>query len=111
MDTGSPIERFPEGDDMDELLESKLPWRSDYTPKPAPRYVPEYVRDPTTRHSPSPSVPEDPTSSEDLENEMSLLELEESRLNPPVPGFNACFDSHFADVGILPIIYHTFKET
>ena len=42
---------------------------------------------------------------------MSLLELEESRPNPPVPGINASLDSHFADVGILPVIYHTFEET
>ena len=55
----SLIERFPIGDDMDELLESKLPGRTNYIHKVIPRDPPEYVRDTTIqpiRLSPSLSL-------------------------------------------------------
>ena len=39
MDNESLIKGFPVGDNMDELLQPKLPWSSDYIPKLAPRYV------------------------------------------------------------------------
>ena len=112
MDNVPMIERPPVGKDTEEFFKSiQLPWRTEYTPKSAPRYVPKYVRDPATRNLPPPPVSEDATSSEDLETEMSLLELEESRSNSPVLGINASLDSHLADIGILPIIYHIFEET
>ena len=96
-DNKSLIERFPIGDDMDELLEPKLPGRTNYIHKLIPRDLPEYIRDPTIqliRHSPSLSVLEDTSSSEDLENEMSLLELEESKPNLPIAGTNAGWYLH-----------------
>ena len=96
MDSIPPNERPPVGEDTTAFFEAiQLPWRTEYTPK----YVPRYVRDPATRNLPPPPVPEDVASSEDLETEMSLLELEESRSNPPgspdptVLGINASLDS------------------
>ena len=99
---------------MDELLQSKLPWRINYIPKPTPRHIPKNVTDLTIQligHPPSLSVLEDTMSSEDLENEMTLLELEESKPNLPITGVNANLDSYIADVRILPVIYHIFEET
>ena len=74
---GSLIERFPVGDDVNELLQYELFCKPDHTLKPTPRDSLECIRDSTTpliRHSLSQSVLEDVTSSENLANEMSLLE-------------------------------------
>ena len=49
-------------------------------------------------------------SSENLENEMSLLELEESKLIPPITEINANLDSYIAETGLLPMIDYLFGE-
>ena len=49
-------------------------------------------------------------SSENLENEMSLLELEESKLIPPITEINANLDSYIAETGLLPMIDYLFEE-
>ena len=114
MDNIPPNERPPVGEDTTEFFKSiQLPWRTEYTP----RYVPRYVRDPATRNPPPRPIPEDVASSEDLETEMSLLDLEDSRSNPPgspdptVMGINASSDPDQddpVDIGLLPVIYHVF---
>ena len=77
MDSVSLIEVPPVGRDVDEFFESsQLPWRTEYTSGLAPRYVPRYARDPTTKNLPPSPVPDAATSSEGLESEMSLLELQ-----------------------------------
>ena len=115
MDSVPPINH------MDKFFESiQLPCRTDYTPKSALRCVSKYVRNPAIRDLPSPPVPEDVTSSEDLDTEMSLLELDESKSNlpgssnPTVMGINMslCLDQDVpADIGLLPVIYHVFEDT
>ena len=49
-------------------------------------------------------------SPEDLENEMSLLELEESKLIPPIIEINANLDSYITETGLLPMINYLFEE-
>ena len=118
MDSVPPNERPHLGEDTTAFFEAiQLPWRTEYTPK----YVPRYVRDPATRNPPPPPVPEDVASSEDLETEMSLLDLEDSRSNPPgspdptVMGIKARSISdpdqdNIADTGLLPVIYYYFED-
>ena len=117
MDKMSPNERPPVGEDTTTFFEAiQLPWRTEYTP----RYVPRYVRDPATRNPPPPPVPKDVASSDDLETEISLLDPEDSRSNPPgspdatVMGFYASSDPNQdgpADIGLLPVRYHVFEDT
>ena len=121
MDNVPPIERPPVGEDTTTFFESiQLPWRTEYTPRSAVRYIPRYVRDPATRNPPPLPVPEYVASSEDLETEMSLLDLEGSRSNPPgsrdptVMGINASsisdpYQDNIADTGLHPVIYYTLR--
>ena len=82
MDSVPLIDTPPVGRDADEFFESsQLPWRTEYTSELAPRYVPQYARDPATRNLPPPPVPD--AASENLESKMSLLELQESSCNLP----------------------------
>ena len=110
IENGSPVERFPVGDNVNELLQSELSCKPDHALKPTPRNTPECVRDPIIpliKHPPSQSVLEDIMSSENLENEMSLLELEESKL---ITEINPNLDSYTAEIGLLPMIDYLFEE-
>ena len=87
MDSVPPINH------MDEFFESiQIPCRTNYTPKSALRCIPKYVRNPAIRDLPPPPVPKDVISSQNLDTEMSLLELEEYKLN-----FSRTLKVHFTE--------------